>query len=357
VAEVNDEFYALSDTDAERLALVRSTTAERKNPVVTGWTPVDLGRPEYGRPSEPPITLGLLYRGRRHAFTGPPEAAKTVLALIGGLEHSRGGEGRFALVDFEMGEQATRLMLEELGATADEIAAVYYVAPDGPPTEDDAAAVAAAGVTLVIVDAAAGAYDVSGLDDMKRADAEKFSRGWIRPLWERGVATVLLDHVTKNPDTRGRFAIGSECKLGTADVKLGLEAVTQLSRGGTGLIRISTDKDRPGHLSRPRAAELELRSDPETHRITWTLRKPSETGEEWRPTALRGTVAQGMVLLPDPSYPAAVRVWWQFRCDNSHVWEIVADDSPEPPPEATRCPIDGEEAGRPRVCRPPTESE
>jgi len=26
-----------------------------------------------------------------------------------------------------------------------------------------------------------------------RGDAEKFSRAWVRPFWERGMATMLLD--------------------------------------------------------------------------------------------------------------------------------------------------------------------
>jgi hypothetical protein len=268
------------------------------------WEPVDLSAPQYARPSEPPVTLGLFYRGKRHAISGPPEAAKTLLALITGLEHMRAGEGQFALVDFEMGEHATRLMLAELGATTEEIAAVYYVAPDGPPDADDIAAMVAAGVTLVIIDAAAGAYECSALDDNKRADAEKFSRAWVRPLWQHGVATVLIDHVTKNPDGRGKFAIGSERKLGTVDVHLGLHAVRQLNRGGAGLIRISTHKDRPAHLRRPVAAEIELNSDPTTNVITWQLREASPahadaTDDGWRPTVLIDRVLEHLHRNPE----------------------------------------------------------
>src|SRR3954465_10608280 len=105
-----------------------------------------------------------------------------------------------------------------------------------------------AGVTLTIVDAAAGAYDVSGLDDNKRAEVERFGRTWIVPFWQAGGTTLLLDHVVKNSETRGRYAIGSERKLGQVDVHLGLEALTNISRGGHGLIRVTVHKDRPAHL-------------------------------------------------------------------------------------------------------------
>jgi AAA domain len=266
------------------------------------WQAINLAAPEFAQPTEPPITGGLIYRGRRHALSGAPEAAKTLAALILGLEHYRAGHGRFALIDFEMGEHASRLLLADLGATLEEIAAVYYVAPDGPPDDIDVDAIAAAGVTLVIIDAAAGAYEASELDDNKRADAEKFSRAWVHPLWERGIATILIDHVVKNADNRGRYAIGSERKLGSVDVHLGLHAVKQLHRGADGLIVVSTHKDRPGHLRRPRAAELELRSDPDSHRIGWTFRA-SEAGEGetgWMPTVLMERVSAYLATLSDP---------------------------------------------------------
>jgi AAA domain len=239
------------------------------------WQPLNLTADEYAKPTEPPVILGLIYRGKRHALSGPPESAKTLLALAIGLEWYRAGLGRFALIDFEQGPPATRLLLEELGATEAELADVYYVEADAPPTSADINVMLPAGVTLTIVDAAAGVYDASGLDDNKRADVERFARTWIVPLWQAGCTTILLDHVVKNSETRGRYAIGSERKLGQVDVHLGLEAVTHISRGGHGLIRVTVHKDRPAHLQRPHPCELHLTSDPDTHRLTWETRPPT----------------------------------------------------------------------------------
>jgi hypothetical protein len=256
------------------------------------WQALNLAAPEFEVESEPPVVCGLIYRGRRHLISGVPEAAKTMLALIMGLEHMRAGLGRFALIDFESGPQATRLMLTDLGATPDELAAVWYVEAAAPPDEDDFAALTEYEVTLAAIDAAAGAYGVSDLDDNARKDAETFGRDWIDPLWQRGIASLVLDHVTKNAESRGRFAIGSERKAGRVDVHLGLEVVKPITRGGVGMFRVRAHKDRPAWLRRPYAAEMELASDPETHRLTWAFREPAETGDGWRPTALMQKVSQ-----------------------------------------------------------------
>jgi hypothetical protein len=256
------------------------------------WSRIDLTADELAAPSEPPIVCGVLYRGKRHAVSGPPEALKTVFSNILGLEHLRAGHGAFALIDFEMDARDVRCMLGELGATAAELENVHYFAPDGPPQQEDLDALVAAEVRLVVIDAAAGAYDVSGLDDNKRADAERFGQLWIKPLWRLGITTVLIDHVVKNEEARGRFAIGSERKLGAVDVHLGLHPVKHLTRGGRGIVRIQTHKDRPGHLARPTARELHLTSDPETNTITWEilptdLEETAETSQStFRPTVL-----------------------------------------------------------------------
>jgi hypothetical protein len=252
------------------------------------WQPLNLTAAEYAQKTDPPRYCGLVYERRRHLFSGPPESAKTLLAWIVALEAMRRHGAGVAHIDFEMGPHATRELLEDLGATADEIRSVYYVEPDGPPDEHDLNVIVDAGLSLVIIDAAAGAYDASGLDDNSRKDAEKFARTWVNPLWRAGLETILIDHVVKNSEARGRYAIGSERKVGQVDVHLGLELVKPLTRGGSGLIKIRRHRDRPAWLRSPYVAELELHSDPETHAITWAWRTPS--GEATDANAFRPTV-------------------------------------------------------------------
>ena len=44
-----------------------------------------------------------------------------------------------------------------------------------------------------MIDTAAGAYSLQGLDDNLRRDVEKFARLYVRTFWLRGVATMLVD--------------------------------------------------------------------------------------------------------------------------------------------------------------------
>jgi hypothetical protein len=294
------------------------------------WSPVNLANLEEREPVTPSMS-GLVYPGRRHVWSGAPESGKTLVAYLVGLEHLRAG-GTVAVVDFEMGPYDARDRLRDLGATVDDFARLLYVEPEGVPASDTILGdlVDEFAPTLVVIDAAAGAYDLQGLDDNKRADAEWFARALITPLWQRGIATVTLDHVTKNSEARGKYAIGSERKVGGADVHLGFEAVVPLGRGRTGLVKIVTHKDRFGYLPRPRAAELELRSDRETHAITWTWREPEDedpAGDTWRPTQLMQRVSEYLAAQGEPVSRNAVEknVTGQGKYLRQAIDALVAD--------------------------------
>lgn len=251
------------------------------------WQPINL-LALADTPPERPSIGGLLYRGTRHVFSGEPESGKTFAAFALGLEAIRAG-GRILHLDFEMYAVRTRERLREMGATDAELAHWVHVEPDAPPGPGQLDALLALDPTFAIIDAAAGAYDMAGLDDNARKDVERFARMIVSPLSRAGVGTVVIDHVTKNKETRGRFTIGSERKIGGADVHLGFEAVKPIYRGATGLVKITTAKDRFGYLPRPHAADLELVSDPETHAITWTLRPAAQRAEQGEATTFRPT--------------------------------------------------------------------
>jgi hypothetical protein len=260
-----------------------------------GWQPIDLAALQERPPVEPTIG-GLVYPGRRHVFSGPPETAKTWVALILAAEVIRTG-GTALHIDFEMFAFETRDRLQGLGLTTEELWRFHHLEPE---TEANDGVVGELvdryAPTLAIIDASAGAFTLQGLDDNKRADVEIFARSMIDPFRRREVATIVLDHVTKNSDSRGAFAIGSERKIGGADVHLGFETVVPFGRGRAGLVRITTHKDRFGFLPRPRAAELELRSDRTSHAVTWEFRvaadEPGESAGGFRPSALMEKVSR-----------------------------------------------------------------
>ena len=266
-----------------------------------GWEPIDL---RY-LGERPPIKLaleGLGYHGRRHGWSGPPESAKTTVAYIVLLEEARRAQ-RVMVVDFEMGPYDARDRFRDLGATDDDLEHLLFVEPDTPAGERTVGELVDRWQpTIVLFDSAAGAFDIQGLDDNRRQDTERLARAMVDPLRDRGIASITLDHVTKNPDGRGKYAIGSERKLGGTDVSLGFETKVPFSRGKTGVITVTVHKDRFGHLPRPRLADIELASDPETHSIAWAWKKPQSDGETdtFQPTILMGRVSNYLATQPEP---------------------------------------------------------
>jgi hypothetical protein len=244
-------------------------------------------------PAKPPVhptlgrigDIGLVYPGKRHVFSGPQESAKTLAAYLIGLEVGR-QNGYWTLIDFEMGAYDARDRLVDLGATPTDLDHLTYIEPEEAATIGHMEQIMEGGIDLVVIDAAAGAYDLQGLDDNKRQDVEKLTRIYVRSFWRAGIATIFLDHVVKNGETRGAYAIGSERKVGGADVHLGFSVIAPISRGHSGLYKISTHKDRGGYLKRGTLAEMELHSHPDTHAITYELRAAEELapGQEWMPT-------------------------------------------------------------------------
>src|SRR5687768_6675613 len=63
-----------------------------------------------------------------------------------------------------------------------------------------------------------------------------------------GAAVLMLDHVTKSREGRGRFAFGSQHKLASGDVGFLLEARQPAGIGRTGRTSILISKDRHGAL-------------------------------------------------------------------------------------------------------------
>lgn len=269
----------------------------------TGWVPVNLADLPERDPVLPSLgSAGVVYPGRRHLFSGPPEAAKTISAYAIALDIVRDG-GVVVPIDFEMGRWDARSLLREMGATDDDLARLHFVEPDSPATAEHVATLVALAPDLVIIDALAGAFRNEELDDNRRGEVETLIGSYVTPFRRAGIATVAIDHVAKNAVGRGQFAIGSERKVGGVDVHLGFEVIRPLSRGTTGLFKLVTHKDRAGRLSRPTAAILELTSEPETHEISWTWKSGTVSAGDAdisRPTKLMKRVSDYLESQPDP---------------------------------------------------------
>lgn len=279
-----------------------SANGDGPTPEPDSWTPINLN----SLPDQPPVQptlggIGIVYPGKRHVFSGAPESAKTLAGYAILIQVVR-AQAEAILIDFEMGSYDARARLRELGATTDEIDRIHYLEPDVGATTQRITTLIQLNPHLVLIDAAAGAYGLQGLDDNKRQDVEAWSQIYVQGFWRAGIATILIDHVVKNTENRGRFQIGSERKLGGADVHLGFETITPISRGTDGLYKIVTHKDRGGYLQRGTLANLELSSHPNTHTITWTFKAAEHTPDDvpFRPTTLMERISFWLRLQSEP---------------------------------------------------------
>jgi hypothetical protein len=288
--------FVLAEEAAIRLE-VGSDNGSKETGEPHSWRPVSLQ--DVGRePAAQPSVGGLVYAGLRHVLVGEPESLKTWAAASLVVEALAGG--RSALyVDCENGAAEMRERFLALGLSEDDLERVPYISPAEPMTDPAVLGevemlLAVVEPALVVVDSFDALLELHAADPNSTVDVSRFYRTVVDPLRATGAAVVLLDHVAKDTKTRGRWAIGSQRKVGVAEVALGFELVQPFGRGRTGLAHVFTRKDRRGYLPRPRAADLELRSDEATGAVSWTWKQPAGEPAEgaFRPTRLMEKVSR-----------------------------------------------------------------
>jgi len=230
---------------------------------VATWVPADLGAVLDGT-HEPEVAslmpredgVCLLYAGRVHSFHGESESGKSMLAQLECARVLRTG-GRATYIDFESDAVTvvTRLLAMQVPPT--QLKTHFsYIRPDAPPSDaierEPFEALMSAPCDLAIIDGVTEAMGVFGTVEKSTENDQValWLRRFPRQLAVRtGAAVVLVDHVTKNADTRGRFAIGGQQKMngldGTAYV---IEVRKPLGRGMTGAVSMRIGKDRPGSI-------------------------------------------------------------------------------------------------------------
>ena len=105
--------------------------------------------------------------------------------------------------------------------------------------------------TLVILDGVTEAMTLFGLEIKDNRDAARFARSLSKWLAGYGAAVVEIDHVVKNAETRGRYAIGGVHKLNAiTGAAYTLDNRTPFGIGRTGKSAVMISKDRPGQLRR-----------------------------------------------------------------------------------------------------------
>lgn len=249
--------------------------------------------------------IPLLYRGEVHSFAGEPESGKSWIALAECTRAIRDDDPVLYL-DFEDNPASVIGRLLTLGATPRAILDSFtYIRPDTPSPDGGIAALARADSVLVVVDGLSEAYVLEGLDPEKNVDAAKFLALLPRPIAAAGSAVILIDHVTKAREGRGRWAIGAQHKLAGIAVAYSFEAVKPFSRAQSGLVKIRVEKDRHGHVrGHAQGGVIALAHvDPsdEGNQVSVTLAPPdSATDEgEFRPTELMERASAFLEVSPD----------------------------------------------------------
>ncbi len=301
--------------DIEPPADIGTTGARRS------WRPVDLAAVLAGQyePLVPTVGsrddgAGLLYRGRQHTVVGESEALKSWFAQVIAVTELNDGNGVLYL-DFEDDEGAVVPRLLALGATRDAIRDRFaYLRPEEPVgalgnVNDLIQALGDVQPTYAVLDGITEAMTMHGLDPLNNKDVATFGRLLPRHIAASGPAVLSLDHVTKDREGRGRYALGAVHKLNAVDgAAFVLENRAAFGIRRTGRSTVLVAKDRPGQLrayAQPSAgnlhwfADLVLISRDEVM-VEASLEPPVERTEDFRPTVLMGRVAEALTRTPDP---------------------------------------------------------
>ena len=236
------------------------------------WAPVDLtaildGTHDPIKPTLFPRSDGvcLLYPGLTHSFHGESESGKSLLAQIEAVRLIEDGK-RVLYIDFESDAASVAMRLQEFGASRASIVERFtYLNPEvKPESVKELSAwidVLKVRYDLAVIDGVTDALGIWGCSIQDNDDIAKWCRDMPNKIAKRtGAAVTMIDHVTKNADTRGRFAIGGQAKLaGLTGAGYTIEANPPLGRGRVGTIIVRVGKDRPGfvrgHGGDPRASD------------------------------------------------------------------------------------------------------
>lgn len=311
--------WAAEDAPADNSADAAALKPDR------GWLPADVGAFLDGdvqviTPELMPRSDGicLLYRGRTHSFHGESESGKSLVIQAEAARVLESG-GTVAYVDFEDSIEGVGGRLLAMGVQKDTLRARFlYIQPedDYHATEEATAAFVALTkrpLDLVVVDGVTDSLSLFRLDGRQESDYSKWNDMLPKRLAKRtGAAVVQIDHVIKDAESRGRWAVGSQAKMNALTGAGYRIDVTRdvLGEGKRGRVEMHIVKDRPGQIRAhcgPKRADRSQHAatvvidstDGETIRISFeapTSTKDDATSEEttFRPTALMARVSDAL---------------------------------------------------------------
>lgn len=232
------------------------------------WTEIDLGpyiehtavraTPSVGIARDD--GLRLIYPGKEHACIGEMESGKSWLAVASVAAELTAGHHVIYIHFEESDPQDTVDRLLDLGVPGPVINThLHFFGPDRPMRTPVMERMLSMSPTLVVLDGVNEAMSMHGHEIRQEDGAAAFRRILVKPFTRAGAATLALDHVVKDRDGRGRYALGSIHKgNGLTGVQISLENKEPFGRGMRGCSFVNVLKDRPGHLRRHGQADKKL---------------------------------------------------------------------------------------------------
>lgn len=232
---------------------------------------------------------GLFYRGAVNDLHGEPGCGKSMIAQIATAQELKNNRD-VIYIDYEDSARNVVKRLLLLGVTGEQIIShLHYVRPSAKPSSPtsldgwretlDYADTA----TLTIIDGVTSCLAYAGLDSNSGDDIAAWYNTMPRLISACGPAVVLIDHVVKSKDNRGRYAGGSMQKLALIDgISYSVDMTKPVGKGVRGTIVIKSGKDRISEIEEHcavswssngshlrEAARIEINStDPKLMRVT-----------------------------------------------------------------------------------------
>jgi DnaB-like helicase N terminal domain len=249
-----DELLRRTEQDLGRIQ-GNGQKAERSS-----WSPVDLAPVLDGTWQPPHPTVGkrsdgkgVLYPGKTHTGIGETEAGKGWFALSGAVDEMADGN-HVVYVDFEDDEAGVVGRLLTMGISPRMIDEHFeYIHPEHPlkgrHLEAFLALLHDRQPTLVLLDGVTEAMVLHGLDPLDNVDISTFNTSVVTQLTATGAAELSLDHVVKNGENRGKYALGGVHKLNiVSGASYILENRHPFGIGIKGVSSVKIAKDRPAQL-------------------------------------------------------------------------------------------------------------
>lgn len=316
----------------------------------SSWAAVDLAKVRDGEQDRIEPTLMpredgrcLMYAGKVHWFHGESESGKSLILQAECARLLQLGEP-VLYVDFEDDAHGITQRMLMFGATWDQIGRhLVYVRPDEPlggaSGPDWGAVLQDRRYTLAVVDGVTDAVSMQGWSSNADTEVSKWIK-WVPKAIAQatGAGVAVIDHVAKNPQERGRFALGSQFKLAGVDgAAYYVEPTQALRRGYEGYVQVSVVKDRPGGV-RPHcslimdkdrkqvAASVWINSSvtPDRPEVRWFAPPAVVTSAAASPReALRATICDWLESMPEPQNTRALRT--AVSGDNSQIDKALAE--------------------------------